>query len=427
MAQSISSVLQNQTSTPGMIGGLATNQGRGLLSQFGAPQTPTSFSGALSFLNPKPQSTQVSGTPSQVFSTSTPQQNFSGLLNTSSGNVSSTQTGGNTQTGSGSTQTGGSNVTQTPPMGANGLVTASNGMKYNPTPQTASTPYDPNNPNAALISQLQASGNPQAALVANYLTTSNNANQYGAQLSNQVASDQSEAGSLGGTGNAMAQVASSLGTPRLTQLQLQATTAANAAGLVSPVSQFGVLTNPLTGQPISPGTTAGGAAFTGGVQQGLNSAGQNYANQYIASKGATGVKNTLDDFINSNPNINTSTLTAGNTLTQWLNGQQLGDPNTQTFLDDVSEYVSTLAPVLGIGGTPTDAKAYTAQQFVNGQASGQSVQQVLNNIETLANNKLGAIYAAGTGTNAPAITSQNGTQGGGTPQGSTPTSFGTSW
>lgn len=199
-------------------------------------------------------------------------------------------------------------------------------------------------------------------------------------------------------------------TPLLNQAVNQEQIAATSAGLAAPTSQFGVLTSPVTGQPISPGQTAGSAAFNGGVQQGQNSAGQNYAQANIANTAAKGIQSTIQQYIQQNPDLNASASTVANSAQQWLQGKQLGDPRYQTLFNYLNEYISTLAPILGVGGDTTNLKTEIAQSFINSKASGQSISDVLNSIGTLADQKLQNIQSAGQGGGVVAgNTASNGT------------------
>src|SRR5260221_198324 len=229
--------------------------------------------------------------------------------------------------------------------------------------------------------------NSYGGLIGQALLAQQNATKYDKNLAQNINNINSNPNYSLDTQQGRAGTVATTGAIESKALQQGATNLFTAAGLKSPVTQFGVLTDPTTGLPIS-GGSAGSAAFQGGVIGGQQAAGQNYAGMAVANNAAKGVKATLDDFIQNNPTINSSALTAGNALQQWVSGKQLGDAKTQTFLNDVQEYVSTLAPILGIGGTPTDAKTYIANSFVNARASGQSIQQVIQGIETLANNKL---------------------------------------
>lgn len=191
-----------------------------------------------------------------------------------------------------------------------------------------------------------------------------------------------------------------------------------ASNLLNSLAQQGyVIINKTTGQPVS---TQGAlsAAFSGGQTGAAETAGGNTFAMNQANVAAKGIQGTIQQFLTANPTINSNTSTLANAAQQWLSGQQLGDPNYQTLFNDINEYISTLAPILGVGGDTTNLKTQIAQGFINAQASGQSISQVLNNISTLADNKLANLTSAGQG---------GGQIAGGTPTGSTPSSFGTSW
>lgn len=175
-----------------------------------------------------------------------------------------------------------------------------------------------------------------------------------------------------------------------------ATNATTLADKLAPVAQFGVLTDPVTGLPIS-GDSAGSAAFKGGQIQGQQNAGQNAAGMNVANIASKGIKSTIDQFIQQNPQLNPSDLTFANNIAQWASGQQLGDPKYQTLANYLNEYISTLAPILGVGGDTTNLKTEIAQSFINARASGQSISEVLTNIEKLADDKLKNIVSAGQG------------------------------
>jgi len=73
----------------------------------------------------------------------------------------------------------------------------------------------------------------------------------------------------------------------------------------------------------------------------------------------------------------------------------------------LSEYVNTLAPILGVGGDTTNLKTQIAQGFINAHQSGQSISSVLNGIETLAQQKLQAQQGGSQG--GPKISPQTST------------------
>lgn len=107
-----------------------------------------------------------------------------------------------------------------------------------------------------------------------------------------------------------------------------------------------------------------------------------------ANTAASGIKNQIDTFLQTNPTINPNDLAVGNKIQQWISGKQLADPKYQNFFNMLNDYTNTLAPILGVGGSPTNLKTEIAQSFLNAQASGQSIQQVLDGLENLANTKI---------------------------------------
>jgi hypothetical protein len=116
-----------------------------------------------------------------------------------------------------------------------------------------------------------------------------------------------------------------------------------------------------------------------------------------ANAAAEGIKNTINTYLAANPQLNPSNLAASNVLQQWIEGKQLTDPKYQTLFNYLDEYTNTLAPILGVGGNPTNFKTQIAQGFVNAAASGQSITQVLNAMSTLATNKINDIQAGALG------------------------------
>jgi hypothetical protein len=89
-----------------------------------------------------------------------------------------------------------------------------------------------------------------------------------------------------------------------------------------------------------------------------------------------------------------------------LQGKQLTDPKYQTLFNYLNVYTTTLAPILGVGGDPTNLKTQIAASFINAAASGQSITQVLDAMSKLATNKIGDLQsgATGGGTSVPNTT-----------------------
>ena len=188
--------------------------------------------------------------------------------------------------------------------------------------------------------------------------------------------------------------------------------------LLNSLAQQGyVIINKTTGQPLS---TQGAvqAAYSGGQTGAAETAGSNTFAMNQANTAAKGIQGTIQQFIAANPQLNSSPSTLANAAEQWLQGKQLGDPKYQTLFNYLNEYTNTLAPILGVGGDTTNLKTQIAQGFINSQASGQDISQVLSSIGQLADQKLANLESAGQG---------GGQVAGGTPVGGTPTSFGQSW
>lgn len=125
-----------------------------------------------------------------------------------------------------------------------------------------------------------------------------------------------------------------------------------------------------------------------------------------AETAAEGIQNKITSYLAANPQLNTSELAAGNLLQQWIEGKQLADPKYQTLFNYLNEYTNTLAPILGVGGSPTNLKTEIAQSFINAAATGASIAEVLANMQTLSRDKLkdmrsgamgGGVVSGGTG------------------------------
>lgn len=175
-----------------------------------------------------------------------------------------------------------------------------------------------------------------------------------------------------------------------TQQQIQQTGLGTAAGLTQP--QLGAVGtqafyNPVTGLP--EGGSSANTPFGGGVAQGNVALGQQYAANVSANNQAKAVKDQITNYLDQNPTLNPSNFSDVNQIIQLLSGR-VSDPRYQVLSNYLTEYVNTLAPILGVGGDTTNLKTQIAQGFVNAHQSGQSIASVLNGIEALANAKLNA-------------------------------------
>lgn len=116
-----------------------------------------------------------------------------------------------------------------------------------------------------------------------------------------------------------------------------------------------------------------------------------------ANTAAEGIKSKIVTYLSANPQLNPADLAVGNKLQQWVQGKQLSDPKYQTLFNYLNEYTSTLAPILGVGGDPTNLKTQIAQSFINAAASGGSIAEVLDNMSVLATGKIQDLRSGATG------------------------------
>lgn len=181
------------------------------------------------------------------------------------------------------------------------------------------------------------------------------------------------------------------------------------SGLLGTVAPGQVPFSPFTGEQGQLTGTQEGGLFGAGAIQGQIALGQQYPALVSAHTQAQSIEGQIENYLTQNPTLNPSNLTDVNKIAQWLLSGKLGDPKYQTLANYLNEYISTLAPILGVGGDVTNLKTEIAQSFLNGAASGQSITEVLKNIDNLATQKLNAMRQTGQGAIAPAVsTSQSG-------------------
>jgi len=154
--------------------------------------------------------------------------------------------------------------------------------------------------------------------------------------------------------------------------------------------------------PMSSATIAGQAGVLGQMPA-LESAD-------IASQG---IKDKIVTYLADNPKLNPSDLAKGNVLSQWVNRELITDPKYQTLFNYLNEYTNTLAPILGVGGDTTNLKTEIAQSFINAAASGQSIAEVLENIQGLSQGKLQDIRSGAMGGGVVSSPSSYSSSGGG--------------
>lgn len=305
--------------------------------------------------------------------------------------------------------------------------------------------------------EIQKLGKIGAGAVAGNLSTGTNVVGSGnAAIASQSVSQrmqalgEAQAAALEGTGQQLTgqqQVTNALGQTlgsANTQQQLGLSGLGSAAGFAQPSpAGYGQTTfNPLTGSFTSGQAGLDPAAVAGQLAQAVRSgqmtyeqavsslgyaggAGQQFLNQALgqgfnipqstatiegqsavlgqlpglqsAHTAADGIKNKITTYLAANPTLNPTELAVGNKLQQWIEGKQLTDPKYQTLFNYLNEYTSTLAPILGVGGDATNLKTEIAQSFINAAASGQSIAEVLENMQQLSAGKLQDIRSGATG------------------------------
>lgn len=132
-----------------------------------------------------------------------------------------------------------------------------------------------------------------------------------------------------------------------------------------------------------------------------------------ADTAAEGIKSMITTYLASNPTLNPSDAALANQFKAWVEGKQLTDPKYQTLFNYLNEYTNTLAPILGVGGSPTNLKTEIAASFVNPRAGGASIAEVLNNLSTLSRNKVQNLRSGATGGGVVSSSQSYGTGGGG--------------
>lgn len=141
-----------------------------------------------------------------------------------------------------------------------------------------------------------------------------------------------------------------------------------------------------------------------------------------ANTAAQGIQSTISSFLSQNPDINPTNIALATAAQQWLGGKQITDPRYQTLFNYLNEYTNTLAPVLGVGGSPTNLKTEIAQSFINPQAGATSISQVMQNMSQLASDKVKNFQSGASGGGTVAGGTSPGTPA---PSGTIQTSYGT--
>ena len=165
------------------------------------------------------------------------------------------------------------------------------------------------------------------------------------------------------------------------------------------------------GQKINMPETSANTPFSGGQAQAQAGLGATYTQNNATIIAAQGIQQKLNSEIVSSGINSLSSLNVANALNQWIQGN-VSNPAYQNFFQDLTDYTQTIAPLIGITGTVTDMKTAIGQSLISSTASGETVIQGLNNLNTLAINKNEAMAKAGQGSvgQGATPTGQNTTQ-----------------
>lgn len=317
-----------------------------------------------------------------------------------------TDTSGNTgtalfdpKTGNPYPPTGGSSTGNPIPTQPSGLFGQATSALYNTSSQP-STQYT--NLTSAAQNAYQTAGNTNQVIGQNEANDLHNPNyslDTGVGLAGLI---QQNYGLQGQNDLTQAQGLTSLANTANTQQGLQQSGLAATASAAAPVSQFGVLTNPTTGQAISPDGGLNAAVQGGQIQGAQNAAATNAATQGTAAITASNsvyqsAVSNLANVQNMAQNIQSfGTQLLGNmdqlgirtnsTLAnQTLNAlqSQFSSPQYAQFNANIQGLQARVSALLGTGEIPTSATA-GAQAIINGNITPAAMESTLNQINSEA-------------------------------------------
>lgn len=195
------------------------------------------------------------------------------------------------------------------------------------------------------------------------------------------------------------------------QLATQGATSVMQAGLPQQVSPTNVPFNPLTGTYGTPASTAygpGGLANVGAMLQQQQQGGdvQTMTQAYNMTNGLIG---NFEQNLKSS-GFNPSPIALANAFTQYVNGKVIPDPQYANMINTLTEIASTIAPVLGTPGNPSDLKTTISQELIPRLMQGQDIISVLRTLEANAQTKIN--QAKQTAQTSPmTLSSSSGTSG----------------
>lgn len=162
----------------------------------------------------------------------------------------------------------------------------------------------------------------------------------------------------------------------------------SAAGQSAPTSQFGVLTNPFSGQPIGGGTPQS-AAFQGGQIGNSQALGGQYQTNQASITGARSLGQQFVSQFNAVPEFNSNPVNAINALSQfWQNNTS--NPNYPALQSTFNNILNAYAGVLG-------GRDQVASLIKSAQPS--SMQALIQSLDSQANAVNQGIFNTGTGQN----------------------------
>ena len=198
-----------------------------------------------------------------------------------------------------------------------------------------------------------------------------------------------------------------------TEQQAQQSALAQAAGVTAPTPAniYGFY-QPGTGQYQEyPGGAAGGAQAQGALNLGTTY----YSTMLPAYNNAKGIVDGTTDnpglmnFLQSNPDINFSSLNAANFAQQWINNQ-FSNPKYQELGQYFTELLNTLTPVVGAQGV-SNYKQQLVNSMLNPTSQNQSLQQQIQNLMSIAGGKMQTTYQTFSGGQSTGNQSNSSSQG----------------
>ena len=164
--------------------------------------------------------------------------------------------------------------------------------------------------------------------------------------------------------------------------------------------------NPTTASGGTPASGNTSSPFTAGQVAGEASQGEQYVQNNATIGAAQQVQQKINTDITQN-GLNPSSANVLNAALQWANGQNLSSTPYANLANDLNDYAGTIGPIIGALGIQTDAKSFMAQQMTDGQAQGQTLMQVLQNLNDLMVSKNAAVASAGQGGTGAGQTNAN--------------------